>query len=47
MSVMVGIRKYLPTSTILAITHSSNLTEASDQVFEIRNRTISNVKNAT
>jgi ABC-type bacteriocin/lantibiotic exporter with double-glycine peptidase domain len=46
-SVMEGIRKYLPTSTILAITHSSNLTEASDQVFEIRNRTISTIKNAT
>lgn len=46
-SVMVGIRKHLPSSTILAITHSSNLTEASDQVFEIKNRTISTIKNAT
>lgn len=42
-SVMSGIRNYLPQATILAITHSQNLITASDQVYEIKNSSISSI----
>jgi ABC-type multidrug transport system fused ATPase/permease subunit len=35
--VIRGIRTYLPRSTILAITHSANLTQAADSIIEVKN----------
>ena len=43
-SVMSGIRRYLPKATILAVTHSQNLISASDEVYEIRNSSIVSIK---
>jgi len=43
-SVMSGIRKYLPQATILAVTHSQNLISASDEVYEIRDSSIVSIK---
>lgn len=43
-AVLDGVRKYLPGTTILAITHSANLTDEADQVLEISQGKISVVK---